>query len=83
MSKRGVSEIVERVSRPTPSKIWSVENRWGQMIGDTSELRVTRFSGGSLRASYNQKEIDIPQELVDLFAEMVAYAADWKDEHDA
>lgn len=82
MGQRGVGKIDTRVNRPPATKTWSVEHRWGQMIGDTTTLAVTKTAEGRLFLAYGQESLEIPSNLVDAFVEMVNEADCWKDEKD-
>lgn len=80
MSERGVGEIATRVHRPPATKTWSVEHRWGQMIGDTRTLAVTRTAEGRLYMAYGKERLEIRADLLDVFVEMVNEAHCWTDE---
>lgn len=68
--------------RPAASRVWKYEHRWGQMIGDTRDLRVIRVNGGKLEINYGKNSVEIREELVPLLAKMVAEAAAWSESED-
>lgn len=80
MGERGVSEITTQVHRPPATKTWSVKHRWGQLHGDTVTLAVTRTAEGRLFLAYGQDSLEIPNNLVNAFVEMVNEADCWTDE---
>jgi hypothetical protein len=80
MGARGVGEISTRTHRPPATKTWSVEHRWGQMIGDTRTLSVTRSADGRMLMSYGKEGLEIRADLLDAFVEMVNEAHCWEDE---
>jgi len=69
----------KRVTRPPASAMWEHEHRWGNLIGDTTILRVIRTDGGSMTVSYGKESVGIRESLVAVFAQMVAAAAEWSD----
>lgn len=74
--------IRKAVHRPTPTATWRISYRWGTMIGDTTDLVVSRDDGGKLRIYYGEESVVIRKELVSALAEMVTEAAEWTDSND-
>lgn len=68
--------------RPATSRVWEYEHRWGQMIGDTQDLRVVRVNGGRMEIGYGKNSVEIREELVPILAKMVAEAAAWSESED-
>lgn len=77
------SAIRRRIHRPAASATWEHNHRWGSQLGDSTNLRVARKDGGGMTVSYGRESIEIREELVDIFAEMVAAAAVWSDDETA
>jgi len=72
-----------RVQRPPASAVWTHEHRWGTLISDVTNLRVTRTAKGSLRISYGKDSIEVRESLVAIVALMISEAAAWTDDDEA
>lgn len=75
-------KISVETRRPAASRVWEYEHRWGQMIGDTRDLRVVRVSGGRMEISYGKGSVEISAELIPILTKMVAEAAAWSESED-
>lgn len=79
MSTSSPSTLRPRVHRAASVATWEHSHRWGTLIGDVTDLRVSRTDGGRMVISYGQDSVEIREELVPILAEMVAAAAEWSD----
>lgn len=73
-----VSDIRQNIHRPSPSAVWTVQHRWGVQLGDVRDYTVTRH-GDRLVVRDGKHEVEIPGEVRESFAAMVANAATWVD----